>query len=188
MFIFFIFLWSFVAMKKYCAFVHVLVNPLRGSDSVRRAQVKVPLWKTPKNSLVLIECQVCHPCLNTQDIKWKMLFKQGSIRIPKERNSREVCKHEKQKEMDLLLSWVLVFKIVYLKWIEYLSPWEQPNFFFYFSTLCPSEPCTVPFIVVIITLVMQTSMGSHSSLRLFSQCSQMNTQLNVPGYLEEFVE
>ncbi len=38
-----IYILSFVAMKKYCAFVHVLVNPLRGSDYVRRAQVKVPL-------------------------------------------------------------------------------------------------------------------------------------------------
>lgn len=72
--------------------------------------------------------------------------------------------------------------------MEYLSPWEQPNIFFFFSTLCPSEPCTVPFISVIITLAMQTSMGLHSSLRLFSQCSQINTQLNVSGYLEEFGE
>ncbi len=80
---FLIFLWSFVAMKKYCAFVHALVNPLRGSDSVRRAQVKVPHWKTPNNSLVPIEYQVCLPCLNTQDIKGKILFIQGSIRILK---------------------------------------------------------------------------------------------------------
>lgn len=175
-------LWRNTVLLFMCWLIHLGVLIL--SEELRW---RFHFERLPK-TLVLIECQVCHPCLNTQDIKWKMLFKQGSIRIPKERNSREVCKHEKQKEMDLLLSWVLVFKIVYLKWIEYLSPWEQPNFFFYFSTLCPSEPCTVPFIVVIITLVMQTSMGSHSSLRLFSQCSQMNTQLNVPGYLEEFVE
>lgn len=38
--------------------------------------------------------------------------------------------------------------------MKYLSPWEQANSFS--STFCPSEPYTVPFIFVIITLVMQT--------------------------------